>query len=744
VGAGVGEHPDRRVLQCERVTGGKATVTAARSEEDIGGLSLLPFRRVAALGVLAVAAALAACGDTSASTASFQSVTETTSPPSATSVVDDHADSANGATAVMIDEHVQGAVDYVDDYDVFVFETEEGRVYEIDVTLITLSDSYIEVYDADYSELAFNNDCGYYPGSCLVWEAPSSGIHYVGLGSFEDGDTGIYRLTITDGPTAVKIGEPVLGGVGHRDDYDDFVFEAEEGRVYEIDVTLPGLYLGVYDAEDSELAFNDFCRDSPEPCLVWKAPSSGSYYVEVSSAWDDIGLYTLTIDVSDVVDDHSGSPRWATAVTIGEAVQGAVDYWNDLDLFVFEAEEGRLYEIDVALGTLPDAIIKVYDADHDLLAYYDCEDSPVPCLVWKAPSSGSYYVEVGTWSVSGLYTLTLDVSDVVDDHSGSPNGATAVMVGEAVLGVVDYVDDYDVFVFEAEEGRLYEIDVALGTLPFSQLVVYDAGYSEPASSYDCGGFTASCVGWRAPSSGSYYVEVSAEDVSGSYTLTINVDDHPRSPNGATAVTVGKAVLGTVDYRGDFDLFVFEAEEGRLYEIDVALGTLSDSFVGLADPDADLLAFSYACGDSAGSCLVWEAPSFGSYYVGVGSVEDGSTGSYTLNIDVSDVVDDHSGSPNGATMVTVGEAVLGVVDYVDDYDVFVFETEKGRLYEIHVTLSDSFIEVRDADYSKLAYSYDYGDPPGSCLVWEAPSSGSYYVEISAWANTGSYTLTILTR
>ena len=96
------------------------------------------------------------------------------------------------------------------------------------------------------------------------------------------------------------------------------------------------------------------------------------------------------------------------------------------------------------------------------------------------------------------------------------------------------------------------------------------------------------------------------------------------------MTVGGAVLGVLDYPGDFDLFVFDAVHRELYQIDVALGTLGDSVVAVYDADETQLAFNDDYEGTLASRVFWEAPTAGRYYVAVASLGDG-TGSYTLTI-----------------------------------------------------------------------------------------------------------------
>ena len=75
-------------------------------------------------------------------------------------------------------------------------------------------------------------------------------------------------------------------------------------------------------------------------------------------------------------------------VVLGDAVGGVLEHDSDLDWFIFEATEGESYDIRVALGSLSDSEVAVYDADGEELAYNDNEaDSQASRLWWEAPAS---------------------------------------------------------------------------------------------------------------------------------------------------------------------------------------------------------------------------------------------------------------------------------------------------------------------------------------------------------------------
>ena len=225
------------------------------------------------------------------------------------------------------------------------------------------------------------------------------------------------------------------------------------------------------------------------------------------------------------------------------------------------------------------------------------------------------------------------------------------------------------------------------------------------------------------------------------TTTTVVDDYADEVEGAAGMVLGESVEGGIDFEGDVDYFVFEAVGGEVYEVDVALGTLSDSEVAVYSADGWELGFNNDRGDgSLASRLFWTAPLTGDFYVGVWGYDEGS---YSLTVGVSDVVDDFADGRLRAARLVVGESVEGVLDYVGDVDYFFFEVVEGELYEIEVTLgtlSDSFVTVYDAD----GYLWDSNDDKegslGSRLVWGAPVSGAFYVEVSGYGE-GSYTLNV---
>lgn len=222
-------------------------------------------------------------------------------------------------------------------------------------------------------------------------------------------------------------------------------------------------------------------------------------------------------DPADAPDDHADSLPTATPITVGESVGGVVGDFADSDIFTFEAEQGVFYEIDVALGSLSDSVATLYDADGTVLDVSDDHgDSFASRVVREATYSGTHYIEVYGYD-TGSYTLTVSVSEGGADEGA--RAATAVVVDTPVGSVLDHEGDIAAFVFDARQGRLYQVDIILGTLPDSAVAVYDPSGNEVAFNDDYGDSLASRAWWEASDSGSYRIEVWGYGT-GTFTLTV--------------------------------------------------------------------------------------------------------------------------------------------------------------------------------------------------------------------------------
>src|ERR1044072_3585633 len=90
-------------------------------------------------------------------------------------------------------------------------------------------------------------------------------------------------------------------------------------------------------------------------------------------------------------------------------------------------------------------------------------------------------------------------------------------------------------------------------------------------------------------------------------------------------------------------------------------------------------------------------------------------------------------------VIIGSPIDDQLEFTGDHDWFRLSLTAGQKAVIAVnrgTLEDSYIYLRTATGALIAENDDGGGGRGSRLVYTAPTSGTYYVDVSAWVNDGS--------
>ena len=439
--------------------------------------------------------------------------------------------------------------------------------------------------------------------------------------------------TATPAYTAITFGYLEWAG-----DVDVIVFEVEEGTTYLFVVNArygdasrreaDGLYLNTYDAEGDHLDYDDDrSGDGYSARLSWDATYSGPLYLEIGGSTGSYALVVATIVDADTAEDDRGDDfAGATAVALGDT-PGELEDSSDIDVFVLEAEQGVVYQFDVLKMDDVDTYVELYDEDGEYLdgdVAAGIRDSPR--LFWEATYSGPLYIEVSAYYDVGPYTLR--IAEVDGDHGDDFAGATAVGVGDTG-GALEWYEDIDVFVLEAEQGVVYQIDVVGMDDVDTYVELYDEDGEYLDGDDDGGNGYSARLFWEATYSGPLYIEVSGYADVGPYTLRIaEVDgDHGDDFAGATAVGVGDTG-GALEWYEDIDVFVLEAEQGVVYQIDVVGMDDVDTYVELYDEDGEYLDGDDDGGNGYSARLFWEATYSGPLYIEVGGYD---VGPYTLQI-----------------------------------------------------------------------------------------------------------------
>ena len=230
---------------------------------------------------------------------------------------DDHGDEASLATGIAVGETIEGALDYMFDFDYFRFHGEKDQKFRMNVIHESIRYTSVTVFATNglTQELwKWKSRSRVTSGPQILWVAPTSGDYYFAVQNF-GGETGTYTVTITavDDPpddhgdtlaaaTDLSFGEVVDGTIEDDFDFDYFGFEAVEGRTYDARITtgtLDRFRLRLYahgGAAPLNWHSNEYWDDTISGGgIYWVAPRSGQYYIAIDGYEGDVGTYTLTI-----------------------------------------------------------------------------------------------------------------------------------------------------------------------------------------------------------------------------------------------------------------------------------------------------------------------------------------------------------------------------------------------------------------------------------------------------------------
>ena len=218
----------------------------------------------------------------------------------------------------------------------------------------------------------------------------------------------------------------------------------------------------------------------------------------------------------------SGGDSVVVSTTMGDGPFGGSS--GDFDFFSIAAvAAGELITVDTDTVSMfiPDTLVAIWDSAGNLLAFNDDD----PCcfifdsfLSFTAPSSGTYYVSIGTFG----NPFPLDPFD-----SSSGTGATSTGAYDVTIGLNSF--DLDYFSFDLSAGDVVGVN-SLGTATTLQLYdpsgslrmesSQDVSFIYPASSPLPGGGNAS-IAYVVEVSGTYSLRVSG-GAAGAYTAEVRL------------------------------------------------------------------------------------------------------------------------------------------------------------------------------------------------------------------------------
>ena len=350
---------------------------------------------------------------------------------------------------VEVDGSVRSAIGSRHDADWFAVTLEAGQAYRIDLQGFganrgSLDDPMIlGIYDSDGNLMpgTSDDDGGPIWDSRVYFEPEDGGTYYISAYG-DSGDTGTYRLAVTEldddyrtgtGTNgAVDVGGSATGRIGHRDDIDWFAVELVAGREYRVDVegyytdvgTLVDPYLyGIYDAD------GDWIRGTSDDDggaiynskLFFRPEATGTHYVAAGANVGDTGTYKVSVTDLTGIDDHGNNEDGAGTVAVGRSVTGEIERVGDEDWYAVTLEGGKSYRFDLEgwdtyAGTLVDSYLVVWTGGYEHVGgrrtvHADNDSGPglSSRVYWTPNEDGTYYIFAsGHHGDTGTYTLSVE------------------------------------------------------------------------------------------------------------------------------------------------------------------------------------------------------------------------------------------------------------------------------------------------------------------------------------------------
>ena len=334
-------------------------------------------------------------------------------------------------------------------------------------------------------------------------------------------------------------------------------------------------------------------------------------------------------------------------------------------------------------------------------------------------------------------------------------------------GTIDYSGNIDSYYAYLTAGHTYYFELegspsSQGTLPDSTLTLRDYATNNVIAYDDDGGagnnsriaYTATTTGWVRADAAGWSTNV------GTYRLLINEDDYRGTPEGTgTAGNLGSggAGTGTINYTGDRDVFAVNLTAGQTYHFEMqgspsSNGTLADSYLRVMTSvlgTGTVVAADDDGGVGLDSRVVFTPTTSGTYYLQAGGYGDAYTGTYRVFAHADEYRDTVEGV-GAQGLIDTGASRSGSIQVATDHDIWGTTLISGLTYTVQDrgsasgggTLFDPLLTLRNAAGTALVTNDDFGGTRDSQITYTATSTGTHYVDASAFSTyTGTYTLSL---
>ncbi|OEZ56299.1 DUF4214 domain-containing protein [Duganella sp. HH105] len=677
-------------------------------------------------------------------------------------------------------DSVSGVFERSDDVDWFQFHAEAGQMLAFTSTGAGAMPADTSVYDASGRYVTYASN---YPVKITA-----SGDYYLAVAS--KGYVGNYTQTMrvltddfpADGPGKLAVGGALSGALDYNGDYDAFAIDVEAGQIYTLTLDTPAgdnrtIAAYVADSRGSSRSYGAELVNH-QMVIRFLADKADTYTLRLNS-YADLSTpmqYTVRLGAPEA-DDYGSTRATAQPLELDVTLNGRLQSPDDLDVFKTELAAGVTYTFSIdADAAAPQGSQRYQLVDDSGYVVASPRYESGPGFSYTPAKGGAYFLQL-SYGYSSLpangVSYSVSASKTVDDYGATVATAGRLVVGSAIKAELEAGGgDRDWFAVGLEAGQAYWFTLkglkeGAGTLDGGYgNAVYKLldGAGKVVATADSGGgsATAAILPYTPAVKGTYYLEVSAPQLSGTYTVAARYglkDDYGNDAAHAGAIQAGVPLKGTLELASDRDVLKLSAVAGETYALELAPTDANGSTgnyyltLGVADGNGG---YVYTRSLHVGNNKVYqllEAKQSGDYYLTVGASGSGSGGlggGYKLTA-TGMGRDDYTASTDTTAVLAPGAALSGAIGVFDDHDWIKVHLEAGRTYVFDLRGKASgggSLDTSSTAYSGMMLLNGYGGSQAygvnvggdQRISYIAATTGDYYLDVRGSADhIGTYTV-----
>lgn len=657
---------------------------------------------------------------------------------------DDHGDNMTSATAINLDENVEGTMNSLTDKDFFKFTTAKSGIHYVTITWFSSQSMSTNTVFYDSNGTVVNT------GNNQAVELEANKTYYMEISNNLFYSPFSYKFTITftgddfgnnvTGAGQIQVGAEMDAIMNYPGDLDYFKINTVDEGIYSFES------LGTTSVAARLLDQNGNYIGGDIPIYTnfrfFKELSANSvYYLEVrANNPQDTGNYKIL--TSFATDDYANSVYSAESVQIDTDFTGSVNYKGDKDFIMFTVPEGGGdYFIIKSVGDTPIQAELYYDNCSYISSSGGYNNNNIN---FNLPFEAGKTYRMGIWGsnadILGDYCIKFEV--VIDDYGNSISDAKVLPIGTQTSGKIENRADKDFFCFTTLDSGYYIVDCTGDDEIFGSL--YDENGTILSSDLRGGGVLYNPIALPLEGNKKYYIQIYNAANACEYNLLVNnvTDDHGNNIASATPLQLGTILDGNIEVIGDGDFFSFIAPEDGYYIIQSLYPEGSDSLdvvtkCYLYDSNGVLLetdegnTFSFARSFIKGYKYYFKVCSEDSHY-GV----EYNTGRYRIQVRLYSW-DDYGNDFGTATPISTDTVINGSIEYTGDEDIFKFVPAETGIYSIGCFSTDECSITVDGylydDDGNLLEHNELLSDPGFTASHELIEGNTYYIRIKNLSN-----------